>query len=228
MREIKAVNSNWSFLKGDTRRHKIPKKLKKGWENVNLPHTWNALDGQDGGFDYFRGSCWYFKELDIFPKENEEVYLEIPAASMLAEVYVNGSLLCTHKGGFSTFRVPLTPHINPKKLTKIAICTNNSESNEIYPQTADFTFFGGLYRGINLITVSKAHFDLEYAGGCGVAVTPKLNDDGSADIDIEAFVKNADGCRIQYRVDNTVVSGEKATMHIENPHLWNGREDPFL
>ena len=200
MREIKAINSGWAFLKGDTKRHKIPKKIKKGWETVELPHTWNAMDGQDGGFDYFRSPCWYFKELEISPKENEEIYLEIPAASLSAEVYINGNLSCTHKGGFSTFRVNLTPYINPKKPTKIAICTDNSESKEVYPQTADFTFFGGLYRGINLITVNKAHFDLEYEGGCGVAVTPKLNEDGSADIEIEAFVKNAEGCRIQYRV----------------------------
>ncbi len=62
MREIKAINSDWAFLKGDTKHHKVPKKAKKKWETVNLPHTWNALDGQDGGFDYHRGACWYFKD----------------------------------------------------------------------------------------------------------------------------------------------------------------------
>ncbi|MDE5670851.1 MAG: beta-galactosidase, partial [Eubacterium sp.] len=228
MREIQSINNGWAFHKGDTRHHKIPKKVKKGWESVNLPHTWNAMDGQDGGFDYFRSPCWYFKELEIIPKDNEEIYLEIPAASLSAEVYINGQLACTHKGGFSIFRVHLTPYINPKKTTKIAICTDNSESKESYPQTADFTFFGGLYRGVNLITVNHAHFDLEYEGGCGVCVTPKLNTDGSADISIESFVKNADGCRIQYRIENTVIDGEKASLHIDNPHLWNGRIDPYL
>ncbi|MDE5604775.1 MAG: glycoside hydrolase family 2 protein [Eubacterium sp.] len=228
MRKVQAINGGWAFHKGDTKRHKIPKKVKKGWEAVELPHTWNALDGQDGGFDYYRGACWYFKELDIFPKNNEEIYLEIPAASLTAEVYINGNAVCTHKGGFSTFRVNITPYLNPKKATKIAICVSNSENKEVYPQTADFTFFGGLYRGVNLISVDKAHFDLDYEGGCGVSVTPELNEDGSADIDIEAFVKNAEGCRIQYRVENAVVDGEKATLHIENPHLWNGRMDPYL
>lgn len=228
MREIQSINNGWAFHKGDTRHHKIPKKVKKGWESVNLPHTWNAMDGQDGGFDYFRSCCWYFKELEILPKNNEEIYLEIPAASLSAEVYINGTHVCTHKGGFSIFRVHLTPYINPKKATKIAICTDNSESKEVYPQTADFTFFGGLYRGVNIITVNHAHFDLEYEGGCGVAVTPKLNADGSADISIESFVKNADDCRIQYRIENTVIEGKKAALHIDNPHLWNGRIDPYL
>lgn len=228
MREIKSINEGWGFHKGDTRRHKIPKKIKKDWQTVNLPHTWNNMDGQDGGFDYFRSPCWYFKELYLVPKDDEEIYLEIPAASLSAEVYVNGNLACTHKGGFSIFRVNLTPYINPKKATKIAICADNSESKEIYPQTADFTFFGGLYRGVNLITVNKAHFDLEYHGGCGVAVSPIINEDGSADINIEAFIKNADGLRIQYRVDGIVVDGAKTSLHIENPHLWNGIKDPFL
>lgn len=228
MREIKSINTGWAFHKGDTRHHKIPKKIKKDWETVNLPHTWNHMDGQDGGFDYFRSACWYFKELELAPAADEEIYLEIPAASLTAEVYINGEPACTHKGGFSVFRVNITPYINPKKATKIAICVDNSESKSVYPQTADFTFFGGLYRGVNLITVNKAHFDLEYAGGCGVAVTPKINENGSADIQIEAFVKNADGCRIQYRVDNTVADGTNAVLHIENPHLWNGTEDPYL
>ena len=105
MREIQSINNGWAFHKGDTRHHKIPKKVKKGWESVNLPHTWNAMDGQDGGFDYFRSCCWYFKELEILPKNNEEIYLEIPAASLSAEVYINGTHVCTHKGGFSIFRV---------------------------------------------------------------------------------------------------------------------------
>lgn len=228
MRETKQINTGWAFLKGDTKHHKVPKKVKKGWEAVDLPHTWNNLDGQNGGFNYFRGACWYFKELALYPKADEELYLEIPAASLSAEVYINGTSACTHKGGFSTFRVNITPYINPKKATKIAICVDNSESKEIYPQTADFTFFGGLYRGVNLITVNKAHFDLEYEGGCGVAVTPKINENGSADIEIEAFVKNADGCRIQYRVNDAVVDGTKTTLHIDNPHLWNGTADPYL
>lgn len=228
MREIKAINSDWAFLKGDTKHHKVPKKAKKKWETVNLPHTWNALDGQDGGFDYHRGACWYFKEIEISPESGKQIFLEIPAASLSAEVYINENHVCTHKGGFSTFRVNITPFINPKKATKIAICVDNGESNKIYPQTADFTFFGGLYRGVNLLEVTDTHFDLEYAGGCGVMVTPTVNTDGSADVEIQSFEKNAEGYRVQYRIGNLVADKENPVIHIDEPHLWNGRKDPYL
>ena len=227
MRNIQKINSDWYFLKGDTKRHRVPKRPDKKWVNIDLPHTWNAEDGQDGGFDYFRSPCWYFKELEIAPVKGTVAYLEIPAASLKAEVYVNGRLVCTHKGGFSTFRADITPFIKRGK-AKIAICVDNSEATDVYPQTADFTFFGGLYRGVNLITASRAHFDLDFAGGCGVVVTPKMNDNGSADIEIEAFVTNGCNCAVEYKIGELTAAGKKAVIHIDEPHLWNGRIDPHL
>lgn len=227
MRNIQKINSDWYFLKGDTKKHRVPKKPDKKWESVSLPHTWNAEDGQDGGFDYFRSPCWYFKELEIAAVKGNVVYLEIPAASLKAEVYVNGRLACTHKGGFSTFRADITPFIRRGK-ARIAICVDNSEATDVYPQTADFTFFGGLYRGVNLITASRSHFDLDFAGGCGVAVTPKINGDKSADIEIEAFVVNEGDCAVEYKIGELTATGRKALIHIDKPHLWNGRLDPHL
>ena len=227
MRKTESINKDWYFLKGETRRHKAPKRIKKGWEKVDLPHTWNALDGQDGGFDYHRGPCWYFKEIEVCAVKGEEIYLEFPAASLKAEVFVNGRYVCSHKGGFSTFRANITPYIKRGK-AKIAVCTDNGEAKDVYPQTADFTFFGGLYRGVNLITVCAAHFDLDYAGGCGVTVTPVLNKDGSADIEIEAFIKNQGSCRVEYNVEGYTAQGNKAVIHMDEPHLWNGRKDPYL
>ncbi len=227
MRKTESLNKDWYFLKGDTRRHKAPKRIKKGWEKVDLPHTWNALDGQDGGFDYHRGPCWYYKEIKLSPVKGEEIYLEFPAASLKAEVFVNGRHVCSHKGGFSTFRANITPYIR-HGAAKIAVCADNGEAKDVYPQTADFTFFGGLYRGVNLITVARAHFDLDYFGGSGVSVTPVLNKDGSADIEIEAFVSNQGSCSVEYKVGEYTARGNSAVIHIDEPHLWNGRKDPYL
>ncbi len=227
MRRIENINSKWSFLKGDTKNHKVPTKAEKNFQEVNLPHTWNDLDGQDGGFDYYRGVCWYLKEVDVKLDKDEEIYVEFPAVSMTADVYLNGHHASHHEGGFSTFRVNATPYVKNDKI-EIAVCADNGESNKVYPQTADFTFFGGLYRGVNLITVNKSHFNLDYYGTQGISVTPKLNEDGSADVVIQSYLTNADDFEVKYEVAGKTSSGEKTVIHIENPHLWNGIKDPYL
>lgn len=227
MRRIENINSKWLFLKGDTKNHKIPTKADKNFQEVNLPHTWNALDGQDGGFDYYRGVCWYLKEVNVKLEDDEEAYLEFPAVSMTADIYVNGKHAEHHEGGFSTFRVNVTKYIENDKI-KVAVCADNSESNKVYPQTADFTFFGGLYRGVNLVIVNKSHFNLDYFGSSGISITPKLNDNGSAEVVIKSYITNSDNCKVKYEVAGKTANGETATIHLENPHLWNGVKDPYL
>lgn len=227
MRKVDNINLDWLFLKGDTKDHKLPAKSDNEFEKVNLPHTWNALDGQDGGFDYYRGVCWYLKEVDVNLDKDEELYIEFPAVSMTADVYINGKHAAHHEGGFSIFRVNATPYIKNNKI-EIAVSADNGESNKVYPQTADFTFFGGLYRGVNLITVNKSHFNLDYLGTQGISVTPKLKEDGSADVVIQSYLTNADDCTVKYEVAGKTSKGEKTVIHIDNPHLWNGVKDPYL
>ncbi|MGN0521870.1 MAG: glycoside hydrolase family 2 TIM barrel-domain containing protein [Eubacterium sp.] len=228
MRKIININNNWKFCKKADKIKKPPKKAGKDWESVKLPHTWNNLDGQDGGSDFYRGKCWYIRDIEADIDYSQRAYLEFEGASMLAEVYVNGIKAYVHKGGFSTFRVNITPFLKKNKAT-IAVMVDNSESREIYPQTADFTFFGGLYRAVNLIIVKSSHFDLDYFGAPGIAVTPVLNDDGSADISVEAYTTNADSCTVRFETADMVKEGgKKAVFHIDNPHLWNGRIDPYL
>ena len=165
MRDILNFNDNWSFTKPGTEP-----------ELVTLPHTWNAIDGQDGGNDYYRGSCLYEK---CFPMpehtSDEEVWLEINGAAMSAIVSLNDKELCTHKGGFSSFRVHLTNELREENLLRITV--DNSDSTEIYPRKADFTFYGGLYRDVKLITVPRAHFALGRCGTPGIKVTPTVADD---------------------------------------------------
>ena len=198
---------------------------------VALPHTWNAFDGQDGGNDYWRGISTY--EIDLpNPTAGKKQYIEIQGANHVATVYCNGRELGTHKGGFSTFRFELTPAMKPEG-NVLTVVVSNAVS-DIYPQTADFTFYGGLYRDVNFIEVNDAHFDLLKDGTAGVFVTPHCA--GSTRLDL--FPVNADGAYLAVELkdaEGNVVAtgGTEAEDHshliltVKQPHLWNGMEDPY-
>lgn len=232
MRKTQAINSEWYFCKNEKQSLKPPRRADRTFEKVNLPHTWNNLDGQDGGMDYYRAACWYFKTLHLSLNSHERAFLEFLGANSICTVYANGKEIYKHKGGFSTFRVEITDYIHFGRV-KLAVLVDNSKNQEVYPQNADFTFFGGLYRGVNLITVAASHFDLDYYGTPGVAVTPKVLEDGTAEIALNAYVTNPKHNQlVRFHIDNQVAeaSAEKpeASIALQNPHLWNGREDPYL
>ena len=156
---------------------------------VALPHTWNAFDGQDGGNDYWRGVGVY--EIDLpNPTPGKKQYIEFQGANHVATVYCNGRELGTHKGGFSTFRFDLTAAMK-KEGNKLTVNVTNAKS-DVYPQNADFTFYGGLYRDINFIEVNETHFDLLKDGTDAVFVTPHVA--GKTRIDL--FPVNAAGCDV--------------------------------
>ncbi len=230
MRNVFNLNEGWDFIKNCS-----DPSATEGRVKVNLPHTWNAEDGHDGGNDYFRGSCLYTKKL---VRENlpdaEEYYLEIKGANSSADVYVNGEKLAHHDGGYSTWRVNITEALGEE--CTLAIVVDNAPNEEVYPQMADFTFYGGLYRDVNLVCVAKTRFDLDYYGGRGVMITPiKSGDDWT--VEIKTFVTNkADGDEIKYTVtdkDGNIVSEltsseTTATLDIPAAHLWHGRRAPYL
>ena len=229
MRHIVSLNVGWAFAK----EAEIVKSFPAAWEKVNLPHTWNASDGQDGGNDYFRGTCQYVKEIkksDL--PEGKQYYLEINGANSSADVYVNGEKLAHHDGGYSTWRVNITSALKDTNL--IAIAVDNSPNEIVYPQMADFTFYGGLYRNVNLIAVGDSHFDLDYYGGPGIKVTPSVNGK-NAKIEVETFVTGkTEGQIVEIEIydkeGRKVVegSGLKAALDIRDVHLWHGRKDPYL
>ncbi|NMA65356.1 MAG: hypothetical protein GX957_03835 [Clostridiaceae bacterium] len=138
---------------------------------VNLPHTWNAFDGQDGDNDYYRGTCWYVKKFQRpnLPKGGE-AWLEFEGVAMTADVYVNGRHLGHNEGGYSTFRINITSVLAEENL--VAVSVNNGKNRRVYPPKADFTFYGGIYRKVSLITVPASHFALDYYGSSGIKVTP--------------------------------------------------------
>ena len=232
MRSIINFNSKWAFSKNC---EAIPVALPEQWDFVNLPHTWNAIDGTDGGADYYRGFGYYAKKIvkSELP-ESDRYYLEIRGANSSADVYLDGKALAHHDGGYSTWRVDLTNDLKDESLLVIAV--DNAPNERVYPQTADFTFYGGLYRDVNIICVNETHFDLDYYGAPGIKVTPIIDGD-NANVEIEVYVTNGKlGQDIHYTVTDAegnsvydvVTNDTKVNFTIENVHKWHGRRDPYL
>ncbi len=231
MRSVLSINQDWLFIKDCA---EAPARMPESGETVNLPHTWNGIDGQDGGNDYFRGMCCYTKAIakSELP-EAEQYYLEINGANSSADVYMNGKRLAHHDGGYSTFRVDITPVLREENC--LVVMVDNSANETVYPQTADFTFYGGLYRNVNIIAVPKAHFKLQNYAGPGIYVTPIVEGkDAKVSIRTELTelpengtiryeILNADGAAIATKTAETAVE-----FTIENAHLWHGTKDPYL
>ncbi len=232
MRNIVNINAKWAFSKEASA---VPTSVDPKWNFVNLPHSWNAIDGQDGGNDYYRGTAYYAKTLEKMDLPvADRYYLELKGANASADVYLNGKCLAHHDGGYSTWRVDITEELAVNNLLVIAV--DNSETDRVYPQVADFTFYGGLYRDVNILCVNESHFDLDYYGGPGIAVTP-IVEGSDAKVDVEVYVTNAaPGQKIAYTLldqAGAVVaqccSGDtKVSFTIENVHKWHGRKDPYL
>ena len=232
MRQIMNFNTKWAFSKEVD---KVPEIMPERWYWVNLPHTWNNIDGQDGDNDYFRGTAYYAKELDKNDlPEGEQYYLEICGANSSATVYANGKEIANHDGGYSTWRVNITDVLTDKTLFVIAV--DNGINDRVYPQTADFTFYGGLYRDVNIIAVNGSHFDLDYYGGPGIQVTPEISGK-DAKVEVEVYVTNKkEEQSIAYTlkdaegnvVAKTLSKDTKVVLDIQNVHLWHGRKDPYL
>ena len=215
-------------------------KIMKGWEftgpdgtttTVDLPHTWNARDGQDGGNDYWRGTCIYRTHFAApqFNTASHQVWIQFDGVNASAHVVLNGSPVCNHDGGYSTFRANITELLRDEN--ELTVEVDNSKNDRVYPQKADFTFYGGIYRDVSLMVVSKNHFTLDYFGGPGIRITPTVQGadasvqvttwhDGEGEVSVELL--DAAG--------NTVATGKgpDITLTIFNAHLWNGVKDPYL
>ncbi len=228
MRNIKVINDNWLFSK---EAKAVPASVPTDWEQKNLPYTWNEKDGQDGGNDYYRGTCYFVKTLakSDFP-EGEVFYLQFDGVNSSSEIFFNGKSLVKHDGGYSTFRAKLE---DIKDENLLVVKVDNTANDRVYPQMADFTFYGGIYRDVSIIAVNEKHFDLDYYGAPGMQVTPEIK--GS-----DALVKVKAFCDGKVRFD-IIDNGEviltafaeddehpEAELTIKNVHLWHGTVDPYL
>ena len=220
MRRIISFDEGWTFRMGEG--EAVP---------VALPHTWNAEDGQDGGNDYRRGEALYSKSFDspaLSP--GERVFLEFGAAAMSARVRLNGQEVCRHEGGYSAFRAEITELLRERD-NRVEVFVDNGANDSVYPQMADFTFYGGLTRSVKLIIVPDAHFELVRYGTSGIRVTPVLSE-GKARVTVQTQQSvDADVTVTVNGESKTVpsVSGlAEAVFEIARPRLWNGTEDPYL
>lgn len=181
MRNSISLNPNWKFSIKD-----------QPAIDVDVPHTWNAIDGQDGGNDYYRGTGTYEKTFakPDYDAKTQDVYLEFCGVNATANVLLNGQKVTSHDGGYSTFRANVTALLQEKN--DLCVAVDNTVNTRVYPQKADFTFYGGIYRDVNLLVVSKNHFELDYYGMSGMQITPEVKD-GAADVSMESYVYLEEG-----------------------------------
>ena len=213
--------------------------LLRGWQftgpdgqttEVTIPHTWNNIDGQDGGNDYKRGSCRYETAfpLPAFDAQTQEVWIEFDGVNSSAKVELNGAVIAEHEGGYSTFRAEITSLLAEEN--NLVVMADNSVNDKVYPQKADFTFYGGIYRGVRLLVVNKAHFVLDYLGSTGIRVTATPEGKG-AKVRVQSRVTAGDVViTLKDHKDRVVgtANGADVTIELEKAHRWHGVEDPYL
>ncbi len=222
MRKIKNMNQNWVF-----------KNANRPPEKVDVPHTWNALDGQDGGDDYFRGTMVYEKAFDYpeINKQQKAVYLEFLGVNASCEVYLNDGLVTQHHGGYSTFRVNITDSLKAQNHLRVKV--ENTVNDKVYPQKADFTFYGGIYRDVNLIEVDASHFTLDQLGTPGIKITSDvIGKDAVITVETEAQVDKAIiEIDIKDQEGNSVAQSKGGLIQkidLKSVNLWHGIENPYL
>lgn len=242
------INEHWQFAKSEADIASVEQQAT--WTAVTLPHTWNGLDGQDGGDDYFRGTGWYMRDLQIEKNDRDKcLYLHFDASNLATEVFLNGVSVGAHFGGYTAFTFDITRFVRYGVANRLMVKVSNAESLAVPPLSADFTFFGGLIRGVELIKKEKVHITAEDYGSCGVFIRQDKVTDAEAQLSFTAKIRNvekktqkavlyymikehnghvvADG-----RQEVTVTSGATVsvteTLQINHPHLWNGKKDPYL
>ncbi|WP_158264548.1 glycoside hydrolase family 2 protein [Photobacterium rosenbergii] len=237
-----SLNSDWHFTKQPLALNDVQGLNIEQLEPVQIPHCWNAVDGQTGGDNYHRGLCWYKKTIEIDAIEaGKSYYLEVGAANSVANAYLNGEHLGEHRGGYSRFRFDVT-NLLTEGSNELVISVDNSHIEDVYPLFADFTFYGGIYRDVNLVIAEDVHFDMMDMGSSGVYVSQREVSEAEAKVEVKALVTNNSQetatLHVQFvdRQDQVVaegeadVSGNSATVSlaIDTPHLWQATKDPYL
>jgi beta-galactosidase len=244
------LDPGWRFIRQDVAGAQNSNFDDSAWSVINLPHTWNNLDGQDGDNNYYRGIGWYRVHYAVDGSyTNRHFFLKFDGAFSVTDVYLNGNYLGEHQGGFAAFVFDATPYIQVDGDNVIAVKVNNAYNANIPPLSADFTFFGGLYRDVHLLVTDPVQISpLDY-GSPGVYLKPTNVSSYSANLQITTVVSNSTATaqtvtvravvtdaatNIVTTLTNVVtlaaasVSNVVASTVIANPHLWNGLADPYL
>jgi len=249
-RTVMEINRDWKFKKENLDDAQKTSFDDSGWGTISLPHTWNHSDGQDGGNNYYRGVGWYRKSVDLPPAyTGKSVYLKFNSANCKTDLYVNGAFIGTHIGGFAAFVFDITKQVSFGKRNTIVAKVDNSNSILVPPLSADFTFFGGITRSVELLILDPIHISPNRSGSCGVFVTQNKVTGAGADITVSTLVDNTGPTTSSIGVATKILTGEGRVLHsknssvriagnssqnvdqlfsIKNPHLWNGKKDPYL
>ena len=238
MRKVLELQENWLFSKQCTA---APVELPTGgdWETIKLPHTWNAVDGQIG-VPFERGAYWYVTAFTVpeQPIPGGRTYIEVGAASLVGEIWVNGTFVTRHVGGYSAFRADVTEFCHEGE-NVLAIMCDNRYSDKVYPQRADFTFYGGLYRHVRVISAAESRFTLDDFGSSGVYVDA-MPAEGGADVKVKALL---DGVKEKQTVCLEIFDGENVLISetwetaesetvlnafIPDAKLWDGPDSAYL
>ncbi|MFI5163095.1 MAG: glycoside hydrolase family 2 TIM barrel-domain containing protein [Sphingobacteriales bacterium] len=248
------INSNWEFFKGDI--PNFPSQQADGikWEQVSIPHTWNTADVTDDEPGYYRGPGCYKKTVYIPASwSKRSIYLYFEGANQVTEVYVNGKFAGKHIGGYTAFSFPITAFLkfdnNTLSPNEIEVKVDNSLNESIPPLSADFTFFGGIYRDVYLLLAPPIHFNLDNSATNGIRINTQNVSDSNADVLINGSITNTTDAKQSLKI-NTFISdadgklvkqvSTKITLQangninfvqplngISNPHLWSP-DSPYL
>ncbi len=241
------LDGAWRFQRADVAGAEAPGFNDAAWTTVTLPHSYNAVDGETGGTPY-RGPAWYRRTLDITPGTGARRFLEFDAATLAADVWVNGRHAGRHEGGYARFRFDITALLQPGR-NLVAVRVDNSKLPEVAPLGGDFTVFGGLIRPVRLIETSDAHIEMLDHGGPGLGFDIETLDDAQARLKVKLQWRN-DGTRPaerQLRLTLRDAQGRSvlqqvrrldlpagtadtvtAILNVPEPHLWHGVKDPYL
>lgn len=244
------INESWKFIKSnDISGVEEFLKISHEGETLDLPHTWNDKDVIDEGKGYHRGTGWYVKQVRIPSDFSEkEVFLFFEGVATKADIYINKQLARTHVGGFTRFVVPVSKYINfdqSKEFStfNVVVKADNSYNDDWPTLSADFTFFGGVYRDVNLVVKEKVHFNIEDYAANGVFVTTPNVSDESGDINLKLRIKNDNESNRKvnfvskvYGPDNKLIQEKSKKLRLDagvtneynvelapvsNPELWS-------
>lgn len=241
-RVVMNMNKGWKFLKGNDPSQQL-------WQPVDLPHTWNTDDVMDDAPGYYRGAGWYKKTFTLSSElSGKEIFLYFEGANQEAEVFINGKKAGEHTGGYNGFAVMITPHVRFNANNELLVKVDNSFNKNIAPLTADFTFYGGIYRDVYLTATNKIHFSANDAGSNGVYISTPLVSKKNAAVQIKSLITNA-GPSAKVIVTSSIIdkAGKKIAEarstamlnagtgqaivqkinSIKNPALWTP-EHPYL
>ena len=236
------LNNDWNF--------RFSHQVQKGTEvRVDLPHTWNAQDALSGKIDYKRGIGNYEKNLFIRPEwKGKRLFIRFEGVNNIADVFINRRHIGEHRGGYGAFIFEITGKVEYGKEISILVRVNNGEQLDIMPLVGDFNFYGGIYRDVHLLITDETCISpLDYASPgvrliqdsvshryAKVRATVDLSNGSSGNQKVELNVRLLDGQRVvKEGTKNVNLSGnevmqQELTFEIDQPHLWNGRQDPFL